>query len=78
MRSRSAYLYFLLSRVINADCVCKDGAVFAPKVLCAVEQSNCVILCFVSSVPDVRVIVGRTHAGWRIAFPSLSNCQSIM
>ena len=78
VRSLSAYLCFLLSRVISAVWVCKEGAVCAPKVLCAVEQSNCVILCCVFSVPDVKAIVGRLHAGWRVAFPSLSNFQSIM
>ena len=78
VRSLSKYFCFLVSRLFSAVLVCKEGAVFAPKISCTVEQSSCVILCCGLSVPDVRSIVGRLCVGMRVDFLSSLNYQSIM
>ena len=62
-RSPIAYLCFLVINVCSAERVCSDGAVFAPRVSCAVSQSNCVTLWYVGSFPEVSFIIGRLLAG---------------
>ena len=73
-----SYLCFFVVNVCSAERVCSDGAVFAPRVSCAVSQSNCVTLWYVGSFPEVSFIIGRSLAGVGEAFPSLLNRHSMM